>query len=518
MDSVKLEPPSSKAWEMPRYWIRGTLVTLALAITNLEQLRHQKPQFNLPHSVIVVISAVATGIGILQAFALSCFIANPLPFAMLVAAPLWMVIIFGSLMFYLRHQLRSQPPLRKDLRQYFMYCMIQLSVPLVYPIYHYAFSNLDSSAQAAFALVLSVIKLAFKNAMSYTLGDHDDLKPETIILNLEVFHALFVTYSMQNASSLATVAMLVANDFFHTCISLYDVNNLLRQITTLVNNIKRRSSMNETLDMNVMEIASLVIDQDPAGAVQIRPIPSSKVALAAFLKRSRRVIPFLSASPTAASIPTEITHRDKRNSRVSSIEYTRALPLHGTSSPRPHNERLVLLRKTLQPLYLTEFIVLIEFVEIIIPSIYCTYLNVMFRLPNRRYYPMIKDMDDEQLRRIAYTVTATPTTRAHKEQVALLGKTLQLLHFTECVVLIEFAEISIPTIYCTNLNAMFRLPNRDYYPMIKDMDDEQLHQTAYTVTAYGFFEITSLILRSLLLWRRLSISVLHQLAFVLDEQ
>ncbi|TMW61633.1 hypothetical protein Poli38472_010696 [Pythium oligandrum] len=370
---IKLEPPTSKAWEMPRFWTRGTLFTLSLAISNLEHFRHQKPHINLPHRVIVLISALATAIGILQAFAIACYVANPIPFAMLVAAPLWIVILIGSLRFYLRHQIRSQPSLKKDLRQYFVYCSIQLSVPLLYPVYHYAFSSLDSNLQAAFVLVLSLMKLAFKNALSYALGDQDDLKPETIILNVEVFHALFVTYSMQNATSAATVVMLVANDFVHACASLYDVNNLLGQITALVNSIKRRSSLDVTIDMSVMDIALLIIDRDPAGAgdvANMRRMASSKAAWVAFVTRSRQIAPLFSASPTVTHIPKRGPIRSQRNSRVSSNEYTRALPVHGVPPPRPQNERRALLRKTLQLFYLTEFIMLVEFVEIVIPTIY----------------------------------------------------------------------------------------------------------------------------------------------------
>ncbi|TMW61630.1 hypothetical protein Poli38472_010693 [Pythium oligandrum] len=224
------------------------------------------------------------------------------------------------------------------------------------------------------------MKLGLKNALSRTLGDLDDIKPRIIILNVEVFHALFASYAMQSSSSSLTAVMLIVSDFIHACVSHYDVNKLLTQISTLTNNLQHRDSMKVTSDMSVLDIALLVIEEDPDAVSPIDQIPSNEDT---------------SLMPTVKHL-TQI-------------------------APSPNTEASL---QTVGPSFRIG-----------------TYLNVMFRLPNRAYYPAIKNMDDEQLRR-----------------------------------------------------------------------------TAYTVTAYACFEVVSLILISFLPWRRLRVSVLHQLAFVLEEK
>ncbi|TMW61629.1 hypothetical protein Poli38472_010692 [Pythium oligandrum] len=331
--------------------------------------------------VLALIAAVATGLGILMAFVPSCYFANPLPFTLVLTSPPWLAVLGGGLVFYLRHEIRSNPAAKKDLRQYWTIILTQLHLPLVYPLYHFLFSSLSGTCtKAAFVPVLSVIKLAFKNVMNRALYGLDDLKPQTIILNVEAFHALFATYSMQNSSSSLTAMALVALDFFHACVSFYDVNELLAQVTTLVDSLRTTKA---TTDMSVLEIALFVINEETE---DVEPEDTANVitSLMPTVKHLTQVAPL-----PQIETPARASARQQR----ASTDYTRAPSVQG---PPVHQERRLLLHKTLQLLYLTEFILLIEFVEIIIPpSTVLIYLNAMFHLPNRAYYPAIKDMDNE---------------------------------------------------------------------------------------------------------------------------
>jgi len=65
---------------------------------------------------------------------------------------------------------------------------------------------------------------------------------------------------------------------------------------------------------------------------------------------------------------------------------------------------------------------------------------------------------------------------------------------------------------------MHHLPNRVYYSQIVNMDDAKLRETLENVLLYGFLQIVSLAILFLVLWRRLRVSGLRQLAFVLEKQ
>lgn len=63
-----------------------------------------------------------------------------------------------------------------------------------------------------------------------------------------------------------------------------------------------------------------------------------------------------------------------------------------------------------------------------------------------------------------------------------------------------------------------QLPNRAYYAQLKDVDQETLQRTIWSILTYAALEVISFVLLSAVLGRKLQISPLHQLAFVLQTQ
>ena len=61
------------------------------------------------------------------------------------------------------------------------------------------------------------------------------------------------------------------------------------------------------------------------------------------------------------------------------------------------------------------------------------------------------------------------------------------------------------------------LPNHDYYRFLRHSDAAQQTQTLHTLIAYGSMELLSFVAINLLIWRKLRISLVHQLAFVLES-
>lgn len=125
-------------------------------------------------------------------------------------------------------------------------------------------------------------------------------------------------------------------------------------------------------------------------------------------------------------------------------------------------------------------------------------------------------------------------------------KVLQALHVAEFVLLIEFTEVVIPFTHCEYaydamsddvlcsaltmlcvlslsltgifLVASFNLSNRAYYSWFQGSSVEDVDQAMITVVLYALFEAATLVLVGWVLQRKLQISALHQVAFVLDTQ
>lgn len=67
-------------------------------------------------------------------------------------------------------------------------------------------------------------------------------------------------------------------------------------------------------------------------------------------------------------------------------------------------ERGRLVHGTLRLLRVVETLLLVEYIEVLIPIGYFCYLHVMYLLPNRAYYPRLRSLDDAQLASISWNL------------------------------------------------------------------------------------------------------------------
>uniref|UniRef100_K3X2L2 Uncharacterized protein n=1 Tax=Globisporangium ultimum (strain ATCC 200006 / CBS 805.95 / DAOM BR144) TaxID=431595 RepID=K3X2L2_GLOUD len=68
------------------------------------------------------------------------------------------------------------------------------------------------------------------------------------------------------------------------------------------------------------------------------------------------------------------------------------------------------------------------------------------------------------------------------------------------------------------LGITFHLPNRAFYPLLRDQDTDMMVTKTGSVLIYVMLEVGSLVLFSRILQRKLRLSVYHQLGFVLESQ
>lgn len=65
---------------------------------------------------------------------------------------------------------------------------------------------------------------------------------------------------------------------------------------------------------------------------------------------------------------------------------------------------------------------------------------------------------------------------------------------------------------------LFYLPSRIYYPQLSGMSDDSFQATIWNVVFYAAMEFLSFVALYVVLKRKLRISAIHQLAFVLEKQ
>ncbi|KAL3671965.1 hypothetical protein V7S43_002632 [Phytophthora oleae] len=450
IDCIPLAPTDEGYRANYLFWGRNYLTISLMTRAILEQLHLTVPSLNFTVMRTLSISTIPSAGAVAFMLAMASLIGFPLPFTLVVGIPVWYVGLVISFGIFFGAKLRDERAVRKELLNYIVIIACQVVLTFIYPAYLYGFRSVSSTAQTFYVLLLPIVKIATKNWISFFLGTNDDLKPQVVILNIEVFNALYVASSMQNATSISTTMALTLVDFLLAWISIKDVNHFLSDITALLDKIPSDHPLKLA---NFMEVALKMLEEDE----ELR----ADIALRVFSVRSRppnigsKTPKIRAAEPTFEEVETNV----KSSNRI--------FPTAAIFAKSPQTSLVT--------------------VAAIAPA---------------------KPQTCKPLRKI---FTA-------EQRMEYVHRTAQVLFTTEFIILIEFTEVIIPFIYSTYTIAMFQLPNRVFYPQIRVLDQMTLAKMIGNIAIYGLMELLSFIAMSVLLWKKLGISTLHQLAFVLDRE
>ncbi|KAI9982875.1 hypothetical protein PInf_006675 [Phytophthora infestans] len=88
----------------------------------------------------------------------------------------------------------------------------------------------------------------------------------------------------------------------------------------------------------------------------------------------------------------------------------------------------------------------------------------------------------------------------------------------EFLLLLNYVEVVVPLVFSLYMFATYQLPNREFYSQLHGMTQSELMQTLENVMFYCLLQLVSLLLLAFILQRKLGLSPMHQLAFVLEKQ
>ncbi|TMW64943.1 hypothetical protein Poli38472_009110 [Pythium oligandrum] len=400
-DVPTLQAPTSGIAANYVFWIRAAIAMALMGGFNLLLFKHYINGLDLGLVQLVAVSLLTSVCVLVTTMSMSAVIGFPLPFMVLCSGLPFELVLMSSVAVMWGKTIRQSPVAQKQMRNAMGIVFTLGFLRVIYPAYNAGFARLDGLAQGVYALGLPVIKILTKNMLVRNCGELQDAKPEIVVVNVETFHALFSTYCMQSSTSSLTIAVIMGVDVFHAWLSLRDVDTLADEIRALKT---RRAN----------------------GSVDDSTPPLFGQVLVCFRKTSKRVEP-VNSSP----------HNEK-------------LHLPSVVGPRDDCTELIMLKSELR-----------------------------------------QTIDE---------------------------KTRRLLHLTEFVILVEYIEIIVPTIFSIYLVICFQLPNHVYYPQLRDINASKLTGTVARVLVYALLELVSLVVLSVCLRRKVVISPLYQLAFVLEKQ
>ncbi|KAL3669415.1 hypothetical protein V7S43_005809, partial [Phytophthora oleae] len=256
--------------------------------------------------------------------------------------------------------------------------LCEVLLVVTYPLYFYVFTTLSKTGQMLVASLLPVIKLIMRNIFTLTVVHLSDEMPE-------------------NSPSFGTTLMVTAALLVQLAMSLRDVNDAVRRMDKIGRQLANEDVYNDPNKgvpksstgihiLTCLERAeAMLIGQrealkEPNGKKvsfgENALVKSNSVEKALEFEERGSIKPYVARIQPAPQYANKLTARDPKEITATSLQYVLEV------------RRL---------LYLTEFLVLINYVGVFIPLIFSIYMGLMYKLPNRGYYAQLADLTEDEL-------------------------------------------------------------------------------------------------------------------------
>ncbi|KAF1774562.1 hypothetical protein GQ600_15182 [Phytophthora cactorum] len=410
VEAVPLAAPEDGVRANWVFLIRFGFVTGLMVGSMVFQMGQNVPALIVKTRHIITIAVLSAGAAVITLYAVASATVFPVPFTMLLASPPSIVMYGICFAIFWGAQFKADPSIQKEMEQQTTVLNCQISLTLIYPMYIFGFTSFTGAYQTIFVVVLPIIKLIAKNWVSRALAGHNDFKPEAVIFNVEVFNALYISNALQVASTQASTVTIMAVDLLHFWLSMYDVVEILKQVKVLMNKIPEENPIGKE---NFLQVAMRLLDLEtqhmsesmdhfsdvshlshPTWKDQIESWVNSNVPAT---KRNERRMSELGhdevneKSPSQTRKPSLGTRvfpvttgqiqgwlQAKRSLSSTITRGTKSMPDSSSSlelaAVFSQNERALFIRESARVLFITEYIVLVEYVEVVLPLVYrlCT--------------------------------------------------------------------------------------------------------------------------------------------------
>lgn len=253
-------------------------------------------------------------------------------------------------------------------------------------------------------MLLPVLKIAFRNLFSCFCHKSDEKTPPIVVFNADVGNALFVTYCLQYNPSIATTVGLMTANAAQVALSIKDVNAILARLAAISAQVKRmqraaphasarhgrRASATDGKEADDMMERSIDIFARYGGVVEAPTANRDSTRHEGLIVVKTRRHSLVGATPRSfwaarpprpilvvpVAPPVEllgsVARRNSSQRAGRPRRSTSSLELrsegHAAQLERLEQQYTNQFRKLL---HVTEYSILIEYAEVIIPFVYC---------------------------------------------------------------------------------------------------------------------------------------------------
>uniref|UniRef100_K3WJL4 Uncharacterized protein n=1 Tax=Globisporangium ultimum (strain ATCC 200006 / CBS 805.95 / DAOM BR144) TaxID=431595 RepID=K3WJL4_GLOUD len=417
LDALPLQDPFSGWDKNTSFWIRVVSGTFTLGLGMMSQMQTLVPaaDLTLPNCITVAVFSTFcfTTISVLVAK----YWVFPIPFMMVVCSPPYSLGFFGTALAVIgKKKLTARPEIKSQLQRFSNLVNLSALFIVVYPVYNAIFRTLSGISQLTFLFVLPVIKHLLENVAKKVVADLEDVVP-VLALTVDLFNALFQAKCMQNSGSIWTTVCIIAIDVMQNLVTLRRLFLHMKEVQVIISNEVGSKTL---LSIGVRLIATpseLVLDKlrveswtevhlskEKSALVQNLKLEQTKdrakingkISLHRFssdvsMSALNTVVPWPSAAATrnagkqesGGSVEDAYVPRSLESTRIAPLQIERKKS-HGVGE---RSDNTIVMKKTLQLLSRCEAVLLVEYIEAIVPLMYGLSLSILHLLPNARYYP-----------------------------------------------------------------------------------------------------------------------------------
>ncbi|ETL83981.1 hypothetical protein L917_16143 [Phytophthora nicotianae] len=417
LEMMPLQDPS-KGWDANWiFWIRLTVIIFILTCMGMFQLRRLVLGLPVTFGKIMTISSVVSAIFTGFAVLLAALVGFPVPFVMVVGGipfaitlGVVLVLMFGIAPF------RYNSPLRVHLAKFLQFLVVRLNLVAIYPLFKVLYAFAPAKSQGFVMLLLPVWKFVAKKYVGRAMRELEDYIPQIVGFNVDYFSTLFVSVCMFSSGSVLMTVLAIVVDIAFSLLEYRElqtnantVYNLLRDnknwskshlcnhtsedLLTLLLEVTRNPEAHDVISLpNVrlwacephpissdrLEILKTLATLDVYG---FRPAHStaSKAHISFFSKPLRKLQTRHVSVAATGPVSTVVTKSNSLRSPRASVSNTQLIAGADRSE--------TLINQGLQLLFHSEYLLVVEYIECIVPIVFVAYQLVLYQLPNVVYAP-----------------------------------------------------------------------------------------------------------------------------------
>ncbi|GMF24426.1 unnamed protein product [Phytophthora lilii] len=437
LESLPLRPPSEGWAANWMFWIRLTAANLIMTFAGVSQIVTIIPDLNPTFWKRVLITWGST-IAYVGVFMLGASeIVFPIPFLWTIGGvfrrifiSVMQVIAFGVEPF------KKTSPCYRNLQRHLKYYNAYIVLLNIFPFCRVLYDSVPVTFQSIAIVVLPISRLAAKQYMVKATRDMEDFMPGIVAMTVDLFSTLFVSVCMSTRDSAYLSFLFIAIDIGQTLLEFREVRsnagvvlNLLRDRHASSEHFRKTSSKRTLASSNLMDLI-LEVTRDPH-AFHVKFIKDVRLQACyphQLTHQQKAKLDYLHGSHVYCSLQSTSTTRIKQphqkrqrcwlpHRRIHSPSATvapKTIKIKEAISPKraaadiglvnpfaPHEVLSATVKHNdasgeksrkvvvegLQLLFHCEYLVLVEYVECVVPLVYVLYKVALENLPNVAYYP-----------------------------------------------------------------------------------------------------------------------------------